>query len=164
MEEAEADLGPDYEVGLCQNRWRFFYLLTAFLCIAASLGGIIALFVYSTTRPDGIVCGTNTGFLSFTLVAGLVLTVISPLEVRRSLILASAPSCFASFRTRFVSTFYDRCSCLCRYLAPVVCSLLQSCGPTARGLPGARSTQTPTTTVIQCRHLRHLLLRPSLEL
>lgn len=81
MEAAEADLGSDYEVGLCQNKWRFFYLLFAFVCISLSLAGIIAMFVYSTTRPDGIVCGTNTGFLSFTLVAGLVVTVLSPFEI-----------------------------------------------------------------------------------
>lgn len=82
MEEAEAELErAGYEPGLLQNKWRVLYLLVVFLCVGAAIACISTLFAFATSRPGGVTCPEATGFLSFTLVSGLVLCVLSPFEV-----------------------------------------------------------------------------------
>jgi len=55
-------------------------LLLVFLCTAAALVCVILLFVFATNRT-GATCPEATGFLSFTLVSGIILCVLSPFEL-----------------------------------------------------------------------------------
>ena len=82
MEETEAALErPDFEPGLLQNKWRVLYLLLVFFCMVCAIVCIGWLFSFATSRPNGELCSDSTGFLSFTLVSGLVICVLSPFDV-----------------------------------------------------------------------------------
>lgn len=79
--ERDAELSGSYdEIGLFQNCWRLLYLAISLSAVLASLIGIGFLYHFSANRPEGVECGSNLGFLSITLISGVIFMIIAPLK------------------------------------------------------------------------------------
>jgi uncharacterized protein (UPF0333 family) len=81
IEAKDTELLQTHEtVGIFQNLWKLLYLGISFGAIIGSFVGMGLLYKFSANRPDGITCNNNLAFLSITLIAGLIYTVLSMME------------------------------------------------------------------------------------
>lgn len=71
-EESEYD-----EIGTCRNPYLVLYLVAVFFMLAGAMAGLIAMYAFSSKHG----CGGNLGLLSVTLIVGVVLTIMSVLEI-----------------------------------------------------------------------------------
>lgn len=74
--EAEAERDGYETPGVCANPWRLGYLAVVFVLVVVALAGLIGMYAYNAPAA----CSGNMGFLSLTLIVGLVFMVGSPLE------------------------------------------------------------------------------------
>lgn len=81
IEATHAQLKEKFaDIGCCQNLWRWLYVGLVSALLIGSFIGIVLLYKFSANRPEGVQCGQNMGFLSATLVTGLIYLILSPLE------------------------------------------------------------------------------------
>ena len=98
-EATQKELEKSYAVvGCCQNAWRWLYLLISLILVIGSYAGIVLLFSFSASRPEGVYCNENIAFLSVTLVAGTALLALAPLCASQGVLTASVVS-FVAVRT-----------------------------------------------------------------
>ncbi|RYG55152.1 hypothetical protein EON66_05970 [archaeon] len=78
--EREASGGSSRCTSCCAGPWGWLYLLLSAVFVIGSLAGIIVLYKFTANVPVAGACGNNLGFLSITLISGVVFMIVSPLE------------------------------------------------------------------------------------
>lgn len=77
IERRDEAMSEEYEtVGLCQNPWKLLYLVICLVLLGIGFAGLVAMYSFSAHNS----CSANIGFLSITLIVGLVLCIMSTLE------------------------------------------------------------------------------------
>uniref|UniRef100_A0A7S1GD00 Serine incorporator n=1 Tax=Bicosoecida sp. CB-2014 TaxID=1486930 RepID=A0A7S1GD00_9STRA len=67
------------EPGTCSNSWLIVYLVVAFVLGVTVLGSLIGMYAFAVHATGS--CGGSISLLSLTLIAGLILTVMSTLDM-----------------------------------------------------------------------------------